>query len=442
MKTRAKIIYRLFICGLIGVNAQASTLMDVYESALEYDASLKAARASLDSGRERLPQAKAQLLPQITANWERNQNDLTTTPLKTTTPPGQQAYFSHRTTITLVQPLLSYPKFYQLEQARSLVQEAELTYEQQLGKVMLKSTSAYIESLFALQQLQVAESQAVRLTTQLEAALKLLAAGVGTRTDIDEVQVQLAKNQADVIEARQYVTYARKQLAMIIGREEQARQKLREDALERLTMCQQDLVECTERAMQNNPELKALQQRINAARLEVSKANSGHLPTINGVIGWSDSANDSVYSLNNRYENRSVGVQLNIPIYQGGAVQSVTRQALAELEVQNFTLEDKRRQIALEIFKEFRGVSEGSARLRAQVEALQAAERLLDSTKKSRKAGVRSFLDELNAQKQLDIAQRDVYQARLVSVLAWLRLQILLGRAPDEVVRELALVSE
>jgi len=442
MKTRVKILCSLLSCSWMALSAQATTLMEVYESALEYDASLKAARASLDAGRERLPQAKAQLLPQITANWERNQNDLTTTPLKNTTSPSQQAYASHRTSITLVQPLLSYPKFYQLEQARSLVQEAEQTYEQQLGKVMLKSTSAYIESLFAVQQLQVAESQTARLTTQLVAARKLLTAGVGTRTDIDEVQVQLAKNQAEVIEARQYVTYARKQLAMIIGREEQARQNIREDALERLTMCQQDLVECTERAMQNNPELKALQQRVNAARLEVSKSNSGHLPTINGVIGWSDSANDSVYSLNNRYENRSVGVQLNIPIYQGGAVQSVTRQALAELEIQSFTLEDRRRQIALEIFKEFRGVSEGNARLKAQLEALQAAERLLDSTQKSRKAGVRSFLDELNAQKQLDIVQRDVSQARLASVLAWLRLQVLLGREPDDIVRELVLVSE
>jgi outer membrane protein TolC len=146
--------------------------------------------------------------------------------------------------------------------------------------------------------------------------------------------------------------------------------------------------------------------------------------------------------LNNRFENRYVGLQINIPIYQGGAVQSVTRQALAELEIQQFTLEDRRRQIGLEVFKEFRGVSDGYARLKAQLEALQAAERLLDSTQKSRKAGVRSFLDELNAQKQLDIVRRDVFQARLVCVLAWLRLQTLLGRAPDDIVRELALVSE
>lgn len=442
MKTGLKFIYGSLICGLMVFNVQAATLMQAYEAALEHDAALKAARASLEAGRERLPQAKAQLLPQITANWERNQNDLTTTPLKTTTPSSQQGYFSQRTSITLVQPLLSYPKFYQLQQARSLVREAEQTYEQQLGKLMLKSISAYIESLYAVQQLQVAEGQSVRLKTQLEAARKLFAAGAGTRTDIDEVQVQLAKNQAEVIEAQQYVTYARKQLAMITGRDEQALQNIRGDALDRLTMCQQDLVECTERAMQNNPELKALQQRVNAARIEVSKANSGHLPTVNGVIGWSDSSNDSVNSLNNRYENRSVGLQLNIPIYQGGAVQSVTRQALAELEIQQFTLEDRRRQIALEVFKEFRGVSEGNARLKAQLEALQAAERLLDSTQKSRKAGVRSFLDELNAQKQLDIVRRDVFQARLVSVLAWLRLQTLLGRVPDDIVRELALVSE
>jgi outer membrane protein/protease secretion system outer membrane protein len=172
-----------------------------------------------------------------------------------------------------------------------------------------------------------------------------------------------------------------------------------------------NLDEWTRKAEQASPEIKALQARLEAARREVGKAQAGHFPTLDAVAQWSNSGSENITRVNSRYENKTIGLQLNIPIYSGGYVNSTIRQAVAEQTRTEESLEALRRDLGVRVHKE----------------AARSAEQMMKSTQMSQKAGSRTQLDVLNAQQQYTLALRDLAQARLVYLLSKVRLSSLVG---------------
>ena len=100
--------------------------------------------------------------------------------------------------------------------------------------------------------------------------------------------------------------------------------------------------------------------------------------------------------------------------------------------------EAARRDLSLRVHKEYRGVTEGELRVRALEQALRSADQLLLSTRRSRQAGVRTALDELNAEQQRATVRRDLMQARYLSLVSRLRLYALSGMAPEQAIAEVA----
>jgi outer membrane protein/protease secretion system outer membrane protein len=159
----------------------------------------------------------------------------------------------------------------------------------------------------------------------------------------------------------------------------------------------------------------------------VSKAQAGHLPTLDAVAQWSNSGSENITRINSRYESKSVGVQLNIPLFSGGYVNSTIRQAVAEQTRVEETLEALRRDLGVRVHKEFRGMTEGVLRVRALEQAVRSAEQMMKSTQMSLKAGTRTQLDVLNAQQQYTLALRDLAQARFVYLMSKVKLAALVG---------------
>jgi outer membrane protein/protease secretion system outer membrane protein len=197
-----------------------------------------------------------------------------------------------------------------------------------------------------------------------------------------------------------------------------------------------------ERAQSGSPEIQSLTARMAAADNEIAKVKSGHAPVVEGVVQWSDSGNENVTRLNSRYVNKSVGIQLVVPIYQGGYVSSQVRQAVAERTRIEEALEATRRDVNLRIHKEYRGVTEGVLKVRALEQALRSAEQLRQSTIKSKQAGFRTALDILNTEQQLAQVSRDLVQARYLYLMSRLRLSALVGKAPLEALTEVAQAFE
>ena len=435
MKAPSIFVKTALACALSGIALASwaqSAVMDlkqVYQAALEQDSNIRASRAAADSGRERLPQARAGLLPQVSASAGRNNNDLNTTAPNILGTPvtTNDKYFSDNRTVQLRQPLMNMQRWFQFQQAKSIVEEVEANLDRDLQNLVVRVAGAYFETLMADEQLELVQAQIKTYTALVDASQKGLAAGSGTRTDVDDAKARLDMSKAQELEARQNQDLTRRQLQLLINQPVDQIAKLNVAALQLNAPEPANLEDWTRKAEQASPEIKALQARLEAARSEVSKSQAAHLPTLDAVAQWSNSGSENITRVNSRYENKTIGLQLNIPLYSGGYVNSTIRQAVAEQTRAEETLEALRRDLGVRVHKEYRGVSEGVLRVRALEQAARSAEQMLKSTQMSLKAGSRTQLDVLNAQQQLTLALRDLAQARMVYLLSKVRLASLVG---------------
>lgn len=419
---------------LLGLAAPAWSLdlMQAYRAALEQDATVRAARAATDSARERLPQARSQLLPQVSLSLGRNHNDLASTQTSLGKPiSSEDQYYSFNQTLQLRQALFRKPLWDGLAQAGYMVQDAEAGLERELQNLGVRVASAYLEALLAQDQLELVLTQQAFIVTQLDAARKALAAGSGIRTDIDDAQARLDMNRAQELEARQHVGYARRQLEILINAPAGDLARLDADRLAQLQPESNSLEEWLAQAEANSPEIRALRARVETARLEVAKAEGGHYPTLDAVAQVTRSASENVTTPSSRYDNHVYGLQLNVPLYAGGYTSSVVRQALAEQLRAEETLEATRRDLGLRLHNEYRGVTEGAMKVKALEQAVASADQVLTSSRRAFQAGSRTRLDVLNAEQQLQAARRDLAQARYLYLISRVRLQALAGGDKD-----------
>ena len=423
------------VCALsiVAVSSWAQTTMmdlkQVYEAALAQDANIRASRAAADSGRERLPQARASLMPQVSASVGRNNNDLNSTAPNILGNPvtTNDKYLSDNKTVQLRQPLVNMQRWLQFQQAKSVVEEVEANLDRELQNLVLRVSGAYFETLMADEQLELVLAQKKTYTALVDAAKKGFAAGSGTRTDIDDAQSRLDMASAQELEARQNQDLTRRQLELLVNQPVNQVAKLNVEALKLSAPEPANLDAWTQKAEQASPEMKAMQARLDAARSEVSKSMAGHLPTLDAVAQWSNSGSENITRINSRYENKTLGLQLNIPIFSGGYVNSTIRQAVAEQTRAEESLEALRRDLGVRVHKEYRGVSEGVLRVRALEQAARSAEQMMKSTQMSFKAGSRTQLDVLNAQQQYTMALRDLAQSRFVYLMSKVRLASIVG---------------
>ena len=425
--------------GLLWGPAWSLDLSQAYAEALEQDSTIRAVRAATDARRERLPQARAQLLPNVSASVSRYRNWLERTSPDAS---GQLVtsnlrYTSSSEALTLRQPIFRKYQMADYRQAQVQVDDAEATLERELQNVGVRVSGAYFEALLAEEHLALVLAQKTAYTTQFDAAQKRLGAGFGTRTDIDEARAALDLNVAQELEARQNLDFTRRQLQSLVNRPIDRLAPLDPSRMQLVRPAPDRVEDWTERAELNSPELQSLGAQVEAARYELEKAQAGHYPTLDAVAQWSRNDSDTITSIKTRYSNRSVGLQLNIPLYSGGHVSSTVRQAIAGQQRAEEALEALRRDLGVRLHREFRGVTEGVLRVKALEQAVRSAEQVVISNRRSFEAGSRTLPDVLNAEQQKVSAQRDLAQARFLYLMSRIRLQALAGGAKAEVIDEI-----
>lgn len=423
----------LLCCSLV---ARPMDLLQAYQAAQSNDASILAARASAMAERERLPQARSQLFPNLSANLSQNKNRLESTSpnflgIEQTT---NTSYPSSNKTLTLRQPVFRKQLMAQYRQATAQVEDAEAALALEEQNLAVRVSGAYFEAMLTHDQLALVLAQQKAYTEQLDAARKTFAAGSGTRTDVDEAQARLDMNLAQEIEARQNVDHTLQQLQTLVNQPIDKLATLTVARLELLNPQPNRLEDWIARAELNNPQLQSLKARVEIARQETEKARSGHYPTLDAIAQWTDSNSESVTNTRQRYVNKTIGVQLNVPLFAGGYVNSQVRQTLAGLERAEQLLEAGRRDLGLRVSKEFRGVTENIPKIRALEQALRSADQMVLSSQKSFQAGSRTVLDISNAEQQRMVVQRDLAQTRYMYLISKIRLLALVGGADTEAV--------
>lgn len=399
-----------------------------WQAALRNDPQWRAARATAQAARERVPQAAAPLRPQVTASVNRSRNDLHTEQAGIGGVPLSEhdRYGSGSDVLSIRQPLYRPQLTSQYRQAEALVAASEATLQSEEQRLLMRLAQAYAEALLAQEQVTLVALQRTAFAAQLDAARRAISGGSGTRTDIDEAQARLDLNLAQELEARQAVELARRQLSVLLG---EPVAELSPLAPERLPPPEQasSAEGWVARAEEGNPELRAARAQLDAARQEVERARTAHHPTLDAVAQVARSQSDNPTRVDTSFRHRALGLQLTVPLYEGGATQSRVRQALAEAERAESLVESVRIDLGARVYGEFRGVTEGAARIRALEQAVRSSEQLVVSSRRSQAAGVRTVLDILNAEQQLGAARRDLARARFAYVLAMVRLRALAG---------------
>ena len=432
--------FRLSLLALALASSSAGVwsmdLLQAYETAKINDATILASRAAADAGRERLPQARSQLLPNVSASLSGNKNQLHNVSLNILDQEqtSDTGYPSRNETVSVRQPLFRTYQMAQYRQAQAQVDDAEASLAQDEQDLVVRVSGAYFEAMLTNDQLALVLAQRAAYTTQLAAASQSLAAGAGTRTDVDEAQARLDMTMANEIEARQNIDYTLRQLQILVNQPIDALAKLNLSKFELLEPQPIQIESWTERAEQNNRHLQSLKAQVEASRQEVDKAQSGHYPTLDAVAQWTRSQSENVTNLQSRYVNKAFGLQLNVPLFAGGYVNSSVRQALAGLERASQLLEAGRRDLGLRVHKEFRGVTENIAKIRALEQALRSADQLVLSSKKSLQGGSRTVVDVMNAEQQRMVVLRDLAQTRYLYLMSRIRLLALVGGADEQAV--------
>ncbi len=417
----------------------ALDLSEAYRLAAQQDATIRAARATNEARRERLPQAKSHLLPAVSATVSRYRNSLERTSnnflgLPVTT---DERYTAKSDVLTIRQPLYRPALWADYRQAQAQVDDANAVLDRESQELVTRTAIAYFEALLAEEQLALVLAQKTSLAAQLDSSQKRLNAGAGTRTDIDEATAALDMNTAQELEARQAIDLSRRQLQSLINRPVDSLAAL--DPLKmQLARPVPDRVEAwTELAQASSPEARSFRAQLEAARHEVEKAQANHFPTLDAIAQWARSDSDTVSTVRNHYTQKSIGLQLTIPLYLGGYVQSTVRQALATQLRAEENLEALRRDIGVRVHREFRAVTEGVLRIKALEQAVRSADQVVISNRRAFEAGSRTLPDALNAEQQKVSAERDLAHARFVYLVSRVKLQALVGGPATGVIDEI-----
>lgn len=416
-------------CCCIPFAARALDLLESYEAALLQDPEFQAARAAAAGGREALPLARSQLLPNLGISATRMRNRLTTDTVDLLGQPYSydSEYSSKNYALTLRQPLYRPALLSGYRQAAARVESAEAALDKAGQDLAQRVAAAYFNVLYAEELQRQIESQGEAIRGQLTAARRALAAGHGTRTDVDEAQARFDMNAAKQLGARQQIDQARHELRILTGQAAEGLRPIDPARLGLRPLEPEGLEAWLAQAEESSPDMRDLKARVEAARREIERAEAGHKPTLDLIVQRSYSASDTVTNPGNSYDNKQLGVQLAIPLYAGGQVNAQVRQARAALDEAEQRLETVRRKLTTQVRKEFQGVSEGILKVRALEAAERSAALSLLSNEKGFLAGVRSRLDILNAGEASANARLELARERIQFVMSRIRLLALGG---------------
>lgn len=420
----------------VGLNTPVSALdlTQAWTQARQQDTTYKAAMFGVVATREALPQAIAQLLPNVSASGASNQVDLNKTENGVTQAPF--AYNSSNSTLTLRQTLFRKSQFAQYEQAQ--IQWVGSVAEESRAEIELLSriTGFYFELLFAEDVIAYTQKLMDATQGQMKAAQRFYDKGQGTRTDVDEVQARLDQVLAQSLQAKQQWLYNKHQLETALN--------TTVDGLERLDASRfkpnapsGELSDWIHLAETENPDLALARAKVEVARLEVVKAEAGHYPTVDWVTQKSRSKSENLINPLATYITSQSGIQVSMPLFSGGYTQSTVRQAQAYLDRERENLEQTRRTLGLQIRKEYQNITEGLLKVAALEQGLRSAQQLVVSSQKSIHAGVRTQTDLLNALQREAEAKRDLAQARYQFLLAQQKLTTLTGGPPVQAVENI-----
>jgi outer membrane protein len=421
----------LLASAFISLNARAADLIQVYQQALANDATYASARAAVAAGREKIPQGRAQLLPVVglSGSYVKNNND--NTPALSGTNSGITGVRTNQYTVSLTQPLFRWDRWQSYEQSKLQQAIAEAQFAQAQQDLITRVSQAYFDVLGAQDTLESTRAEKAAVTEQLASAKRNFEVGTQTITDTHEAQAAY-----DLVVSREFAAVndldnKRASLQAIIGTLPPALAPLR-TGVTLAAPAPTTIDPWISSAESQNYGVMVQQLNLESAKREISRQRAGHYPTLDLTAAATHQRADQFTTVSGTQNNRSIGVQWNVPIFSGFSVTSHVREAISLEDKARNDLEANKRSAALQARQAYLGVNSGLA----QVKALEAAEvsskSALDSNMLGYQVGVRINIDVLNSQRQLYSTRTQLAQARYTTILNGLKLKAASGSLREE----------
>ena len=415
--------------------AHAEDLLQAYQQARASDPVLAQAEATKLATREGVVQARALLLPSLSASYTYSRSHGTSSssqPFSTSN--GFQVLnftssnYSYGTTLqgTLSQTLFNFSDWANLKAAHANARSQDATYASAEQDLYLRVATAYFGVLAAQDQLTYSEANAKALKSQFDQAKQRFEVGLAAITDVNTAKAQYDTAVATVISARNALDDAREALTQITGKPARDLKPLREH-IPMNAPTPDNMQAWVDMALGNNPALLASEQQVQSASDSVKAAYGAHLPTLSAQLtysrnpGWADQNSRlgglGEYHTNSLSRDTAIGVVLSIPIFNGFATQSRVHQAIYNRESAQDVLEQNRRALVRSTRNAFRSVLSGIASVEANKAAVVSSKSSLEATQAGYEVGTQTIVDVLLAQQTLFQSQSAYSQARYTLLL-------------------------
>jgi outer membrane protein len=407
--------------------AGAQSLLELYDAAHSYDATYLSARALADSAPFRVDQTRALMRPSAT---------LSASGSRVQTNPTIGSNFGSNSSGAAVngrQPLFNQANRASIAQSERSLESSLADLDTAEQDLMLRVSQAYFDVLGAQDTLQTTRANKTAIAEQLASAKRNFEVGTATITDTREAQARFDLATAQEIAADNDLVTKRIALDQLVGRTNVQPKDLAVPFVLPPTAAT-PVEELVSRAVDEHPSVRRAQAAYDVAQLETEKARAQGLPTIDAVASLQAGRGTIAADVTGFNSSASVGVQLNFPLYAGGAIQNRIKETIVLEERSRNDLEAARRLVTQAIRQAYYTLQSGGAQVKA-LEAAEASSQLaLEATQLGYRVGIRVNVDVLNAQSQLYQTRRDLARARYDLLLGTLRLRQASGRlTPSDV---------
>ena len=412
----------------------ASGFDALYQAALVHDPSFRAARQELAAQTHAVSVAHAGLMPSVSLSIS---NSHVVGSRTIDNPFGQPIrsdldYRAPQAVLSMRAPLFNDDARQRYRQAITQLRLAEQVLTSRNHDLLDRLAQAYLQRLLAEGNRVVARAQWASAQARRQMATRRLELGEGTRPEQLSADADTAIAAVQLTDADNQVAIAALTLQQLTGLAPLALEGTSVPSPGAAQEPPRDLSYWLDLAETANPALEARRLALELARLGVARASAGHLPRLDLVASASASRNDSVSTLNQSLVQRTLGLQLNIPLYSGGSVVASVAQTQAELEKAQADLDAERQSVQSEVNRLYLALVNAVPRLDAHAQSVRASALTLEAARQGFARGIRVQPDVDQARQKLAESERDLLRARYEMVLAQIRLRARAGMAPAD----------
>ena len=420
MTIKKQLIAFFFLSSLSGT-AFSENLFQVFQHAQKNDAQLRASEAAYWAMLERKPQALSALEPKVNLSGNAGYT------LQNTS----RSRFRHDSrsgTLNLAYKLNLTKSIYnksfnaQIDQADAGILQARASFEADMQDLILRVAEAYLSYLKAKDSAKFSKSETTAIGKQLKQVKVYFHAGRSAITDVKEAQARYDQARAQEVSAVHQVQLAKEGLKAISGMYYNNLLGASEN-IPLLSPRPDSIIAWSKTAVNNSKLVKIAEQAVIVAQANVDIARTGKSPTVDVFASQSGSSNFGKPGLGQDRFDATIGLQINIPLSDGGNTASRIREARHKLQQSRYLLESQRRSVIQQARAAFLSTASGLAQLQALKQALLSNQTAARATQTGFQVGTRTAVDVLLALRETFRSQRDYSSARYDFLLNTLKLK-------------------